>query len=237
MIDVKIYGSSSAGNCYEISCNGRSLLLETGVPFKKLTNSNFNNFDGCLISHEHGDHIQYAHQFVAKTGIDLYMSKGTHEGLEDSNFKSVPSYRVKHLKALNQRKIVNWNILPFDTQHDVNEPLGFLIQSEQNDKILFATDTYYIKYNFKGITHMLIECNYAMDILEKNMEMNRVNKNVGNRVITSHFELSNVKKFIKSCDLSKLQAVWLLHLSDSNSNAERFKREIQAITGVPVYIA
>jgi hypothetical protein len=38
-------------------------------------------------------------------------------------------------------------------------------------------------------------------------------------------------------DLSKVQEIWLLHLSDGNSDADRFKREIQELTGKPVYVA
>ena len=38
-----------------------------------------------------------------------------------------------------------------------------------------------------------------------------------------------------------VEAIFLLHLSDNNSNnnsnAERFKREIQQLTGKPVYVA
>ena len=36
---------------------------------------------------------------------------------------------------------------------------------------------------------------------------------------------------------AKLQEIWLLHLSSSNADAKRFKKEIQELTGVPVYIA
>ena len=83
----------------------------------------------------------------------------------------------------------------------------------------------------------MIECNYALDILNENVKNGRIGAFLKNRVLKSHFSLENVKEFIKATDLSELKEVWLLHLSDSNSNAERFKKEIQAITGTPVYIA
>ena len=56
-------------------------------------------------------------------------------------------------------------------------------------------------------------------------------------VLRSHFSLENVKEFLQANDLSKVQEIWLLHLSDGNSDAERFKREIQELTGKVVYIA
>jgi|AntDeeMinimDraft_5_1070356.scaffolds.fasta_scaffold16527_4 phosphoribosyl 1,2-cyclic phosphodiesterase len=43
--------------------------------------------------------------------------------------------------------------------------------------------------------------------------------------------------FLRANDLSRVKEIHLLHLSDRNSNAERFKREIQEISGKPVYVA
>lgn len=84
---------------------------------------------------------------------------------------------------------------------------------------------------------MMIECNYSIDILNKNVANKSVGSFLKKRVIKSHFELKNVKTFIKSNDTSELEEVWLLHLSDNNSDERQFKKEIQAITGTPVYIA
>src|SRR5699024_3504053 len=122
-------------------------------------------------------------------------------------------------------------------QHDVSEPYGFLLANKQGEKLLFATDTFYIRYKFKGLTHLLIECNYSMDILNENIVTGRVHKGMKNRLIKSHFSLENVKEFLKVNDLSKVQEIHLLHLSDSNSDEELFKREVQELTGKAVYIA
>jgi hypothetical protein len=46
-----------------------------------------------------------------------------------------------------------------------------------------------------------------------------------------------VKEFFKVNDLSKVQEIYLLHLSSGNSDAVRFKREFAELTGKPVYIA
>lgn len=231
MIQVKAYGSSSKGNSYVISDGQRSLMLEAGISLKKMHDVDWQSLDGCLITHEHGDHTNFAHQVIKQTGMDIYLSAGTQEVL------NLPSYRISTLKSLKEKNIGNWKVLPFDVQHDVNEPLGFFIQSKDGDRLLFTTDTFYIKYKFPGITHLMIECNYSLDILEANIDAGRIDQFRKKRLIKSHFELGNVKKFIQSNDMSQLQEVWLLHLSDTNSDAERFKKEIQAITGVPVYIA
>lgn len=83
----------------------------------------------------------------------------------------------------------------------------------------------------------MVECNYAKDILYENVKRGAVPEVFKNRLLTSHFSLENVKEFLKANDLSKVQEIHLLHLSDGNSDAERFKREIMAVCGKPVYIA
>ena len=95
----------------------------------------------------------------------------------------------------------------------------------------------YIRYRFNGLTHIIIECNYARDILNKNVRDGLVPETLKRRIIRSHFELSNVKEFLRVHDLSRINEIWLVHLSDSNSDEARFKREIQALTGKTIMIA
>ena len=166
-----------------------------------------------------------------RAGIDCYMSRGTAEAL------GISGHRLHIIKAKQQFRIGTWTILPFETQHDATEPLAFLLANQDGDKMLYATDTYFIRYRFRGLTHIAVECNYSLDILRSNVEAGTVDKALKNRILKSHFSLENVKKFLLANDLSKVEAIFLLHLSDGNSDAERFKREIQALTGKPVYIA
>ena len=53
--------------------------------------------------------------------------------------------------------------------------------------------------------------------------------------MANHFSLENAMKQLKNSD--DIKNIVLLHLSDSNSNAEEFKGEVQKLTGKPVYIA
>ena len=166
-----------------------------------------------------------------RAGIDCYISAGTAEAL------GLSGHRLNIIKARQQFRIGTWTILPFETQHDAAEPLGFLLANQAGDKLLYATDTYYIRYKFHGLTHIMVECNYAADILKRNVEAGAVPKELKGRILKSHFSLENVKKFLLANDLSKVEAIFLLHLSDGNSDAERFKREVMELTGKPTCIA
>ena len=167
---------------------------------------------------------------IMHAGIDCYISAGTVEAL------GLSGHRLNIIKAKQQFRIGTWTALPFDTQHDAAEPLGFLLANQAGDKLLYATDTYYIRYKFHGLTHIMVECNYSLDILKRNVDAGAVPKELKSRILKSHFSLENVKRFLQANDLSKVQEIWLLHLSDNNSNAERFKREIQELTGKMVFI-
>jgi phosphoribosyl 1,2-cyclic phosphodiesterase len=233
MIEIKVLASSSKGNCYLVTDGSTSLLLECGIKFKdiqKALNFKTSSIAGCLVSHEHKDHCKGVNE-VMKAGIDVYTGQGTVESL------SLSGHRYKVIRAKEQFTIGTWTILPFDVQHDVSEPLGFLLVNQAGEKLLFATDTYYIRYRFKGLTHIMMECNYSMDILNENIAGGSVPQVMKKRLMKSHFSLENVKEFFKVNDLSKVQEIYLLHLSDNNSDEERFKREIMELTGKVVYVS
>ena len=129
-------------------------------------------------------------------------------------------------------------IMPFETQHDADQPLGFLVSSTRAcEKLLYATDTYYIRYRFPGLTHIMVECNYIRDILEDNVSAGLVPLALRDRLIESHFSLENVKKFLEANDLRTVRGIWLIHMSETNCDPVRAKREIQELTGIPTYIA
>lgn len=226
---IQTFGSSSKGNGYLLTDGDSSLLLEAGMNPKHL-NVNWANIHGILITHEHGDHAKYIQQVIKRCGASVYCTEGT------AGILNIPKYRTVTIKAKEVFTVGKWKILPFDVEHDVAEPVGFLIDSPSGKRILFATDAYFIRYRFNGMTHVMIECNYSLDILDRNFKSGRIDKKRRNRLLSSHFEIGNVETFLKSNDLTQLEEVHLLHLSDANSDAVEFKRRIERIVGVPVTI-
>ncbi|MBY0117891.1 MBL fold metallo-hydrolase [Paenibacillus xylanexedens] len=233
MIEITSLGSSSAGNAYRITDGHTSLLLDAGLRYKDIQRGlafQVSSLSGCLVTHEHGDH-SVAIKDLIKAGVDIYTSSGTADAL------GIDSHRVRRISALEPFTIGTWSILPFDVQHDVAEPLGFLMANTAGDKLLFATDTYYIKHRFTGLTHIMVECNYSIQILNQNIAAGHVPAVIKHRLLRSHFSLENVKEFIRANDMRRVQEIHLLHLSDNNSDEELFKREIMALTGKQVYVA
>src|SRR4030042_1166216 len=228
-IEIKILASGSSGNCYWVSDGKTPLLIECGISFKeiqKALNFKVSSLNGCLVSHSHKDHSK-AVKDLLKAGVDCYMLLETARELEVANH-----HRVYFEGNIGLWIISSWIVQPFPAVHDV-PCLGFLFVSG-DDRLLYLTDSAYSTYRFPGLTHIMVGCNYDLDTLNANIDSGRVDRAAKSRLMHSHASLETVKEMLRSNDLSKLKEVYLLHLSDRNSDAEKFKVAIQSIIGVPV---
>lgn len=233
MIRFTPLASSSSGNCYHVTDGKTELLIEAGIRFadiRKALDFRVSRLAGVLISHEHMDHSRAAAD-LAKAGVDIYASAGTIAA------RGLTGHRIKEIEAKKQFQIGTWTILPFDVEHDAEQPLGFLLANQLDEKLVFITDSYYCRYTFSGLTHIAVECNYSLRILDENIAAGRVHPAMRKRLLRSHFSLENVLDFLQANDLSKVEEIHLLHLSDNNSDEEFFKRRVQEVSGKPVYVA
>lgn len=242
MISVKVFGSGSSGNGYLIDDGHSQLIIECGVQFSKIQQQmehDFSRVAGALITHEHRDHCKYISSLIAKTSVDVFATRGTINAMFDdpvSKLKTHHGYRFNELYYKQTQKIGTWYVTPFETKHDVAEPCGFLIDNTAGDRLVFVTDSYYVKYRFPNVTHMMIEANYSKEIIDQKMNRGFDIKRK-ERLLESHFDFDRTLDFIKTNKSDRLQEVWLLHLSDANSHEQKFKEDTQKLVGVPVYIA
>lgn len=224
---LRVLGSSSKSNCYIIENKESILILEAGVSFKEVKKAidfNVSKIAGVIVSHEHGDHAKYIPDYL-KDRVPVYGP----ESLTQYHKINV----VEHKKTFH---VADFRIMPFALKHDV-PCLGYLIKHPQAGTLLFCTDTYYMPYKFKGLNHILIEVNYAKDILNYNIQKGFIHPVQAKRVLSSHMELQTTVNMLRANDLSQVANIVLLHLSDGNSNARLFKKEIEAATGRMAYIA
>ena len=231
-MDIKVLSSGSSGNCYKITDGKTSLLLECGLPIQKIKQGLFHRlFDvaACLVSHEYQDHCKAVHD-IMKAGINVYMSQGTKRVLK------LEGHRAKVINS--QTSIGTFEVLPFETRHDAEEPRGFLIQSRfTGERCLYATDTYYLPNKFNGLTQIMLEINYSMELLKQNIESGLVNPKLKDRLLQSHMSLENAVEFFKSNDMSRVKEVIVLHMSQGNADEELIKRTIQELIGRQIRIA
>lgn len=233
-MNINVLASGSTGNAYIISDGQTSLLLDCGIPFRRIQEGcrfRTNDIAACLISHEHKDHSKAAPELIRR-GMDVYASAGTIEAC------GLSGRRAHAITARVRIDIGTFAIQPFDTEHDAAEPLGFLIYSSvTGDKLLYVTDSYYIKYKFPGLTHIMIEANYSLDILNDNIGTDPDMGARKRRLMESHMSIDHLEDMLKANDLSRLQQIYLIHMSSDNSDEAEFKERIQRLTGAEVFIA
>jgi len=228
---LKVIGSGSKGNAYLLENQQEALLIECGVnirEIKKAVDFNVEKISGCLVTHEHGDHAESINE-VMTAGVDVYATAGTFS-------KTVPgnNHRKKVIPQKGNFKVGNFKVISFPTIHDVAEPCGFLIHHADCGTVLFLTDTVYCPYKFEGLNNIIIEANYDGEIMN-----NRLSgaKFLRDRIYNSHMSIETCLEFLESNNLSQVNNIVLIHLSDGNSHEADFSRKVAGITGKSTYVA
>lgn len=230
---IEVIASGSKGNCYKISNEETTLLIECGISYKEIQKAlNFNVSDvyGCLITHEHMDHSK-AYKDLIKAGVNLYMSEGTKDALKLSGHR-VKTFK-KHEEEYRNFLAGSFIVRPFSVVHDAREPVGFyILDVNTKEALLFITDTKYSKYKFE-FDYLMIEINYVKENINENKNLNEV---LRKRIKENHMSLETAIDFLNKCNLKKLKKIYVLHLSERNSDAKIIKESLQELTGASVEI-
>ncbi len=232
-MELKVLGSNSLGNCYILNAREEALIIEAGCRLsevKKALRWQINRVRGAIVTHSHNDHAAYVKDFIA-AGIRTLALKSvfTALGLEGRSF-------TKEIEPNHGYAIGGFKVYAFPVLHDV-PCLGYIIEHAEMGRMLFVTDTMMLEYTFPKMNHILLEANYADDILDRRIEEGAVPAAMRPRLIGSHMELETTKGILKANDLSDCNEVVLIHLSNGNSDEGRFVREVSEVAGVPVYAA
>ena len=179
---------------------------------------------------EHGDHAAYISDYIKH--FNVYATEGT---LIARNMLGHRNAKV--LKYGKPIAIGDFKVMAFRTEHDASEPCGFLIVLPNGEKLVFATDTSRLFLRFSGISYWMVECNYDKEILQENVNNGSVNISLARRIVKSHLSLSQLCKMIDVNDFSQTKMVLLIHLSNNNSNRNKFVSEIARRTGKQVIAA
>ena len=215
-------GSSSSGNCYLLMTDNQTLILDAGMPIKKINKAikyDLEPVQGAVITHGHSDHSK-AVLDLKLMGIPVFApyaeEKPKRVFLGDFTVKSIP-----------MRNNGKW----LHTNGDGSEcPVcGFLIHAEHKN-ILYLTDFMYCPYTFQSynLQTIIIGCNY-----EDDADIGNDVKNYHVRL--GHAALSTVKDLVKANSTDALRHVVLCHLSES-ADATRMEAEIKSVVDVGVTV-
>lgn len=193
-----VVGSGSSGNTYLLTNGEETLVLDCGLRFlevKKVLNFKISNIVGAVISHTHGDHNAYSNEYETA---------------------GIPVWKPYEMESLRQtRTFGGFKVQSFEAVHSV-PCCGFLIGHKDMGKLLYVTDTEYLRYTFKNLNTMLIEMNYSDEYIDVNAVKFR-------HVKTGHMEKQTTLDAIKANVTDSLTHVILCHLSRDGSDPDEFR--------------
>lgn len=230
---LTVLGSGSSGNGYVLQNDSEALVIECGMPVMAMKNAlgfNIRKLRGSIVSHGHGDHAKYISKYSVFAPV--YMSEGTAEETRNNG-----KHGIVRMKPLETVRIGGFYVIPFDVHHDSKEPFGFLIRHDEIGNLLFATDTAFLKYTFPKLTNIMIEANFDDGILDGNVKSGKVHPVLSKRIRQSHFSLKTCIEALEANDLSAVNNIVLLHLSDDNADENMFRKAVEAHTGRKVCVA
>lgn len=232
---LQVASTGSQANCYLLEAGTEVLILDAGLPVRKMLPyiKDFRSVVGCLVTHEHGDHARGVVELL-KRGVKVYCSKGTKQALDDNIYMA----QMKTVEPLQPVRVGGFTVMGFQAQHDAAEPLGFLVRYEATgETLLYATDTYYLRYTFPNVHYWVVECNYCDEVLNRALDNGKLDASLRNRLLESHMSLRRLKGALAANDLSETMKIVLVHLSDSRSDERQMVQEIEEQTHIETVAA
>lgn len=232
---ITVLGSGSSGNGYVIQNETEALIIECGVNYKyavEALSGNVGKVSGCLVTHSHGDHAGFMHQYAK--AFNVYATKGT---FEECNIRP-NTFHYCAIPLLQEFKVGNFVVKAFDTEHDTKEPCGFIVHHKDMGTMLFLTDTHHVKYKFDfPLDYILIECNHTNELVDKSVRNGIIPRKVGIRAKATHMSLERCMECLRVCNTTKTKEIMLIHISANNGNGDVFRNAITQAIGKPTICA
>ena len=175
------------------------LILDCGIHFNKILKGigyGMQNIKAVCVTHSHKDHSLAADRFRG-VGIPVIDAKGIY---------TFGNYRIK----------------TFALVHDV-PCIGFAVTHPEMGMLIYLTDTEYCKYRFKGVNHILVECNYDKVLLDKDHPARQ-------HIFQGHMEIETTREFVRA-NKRDLRNVILCHMSRTNLDFNKAITEIKSVVG------
>lgn len=238
MIKIEPFYSGSSGNCYIVSNEDTTILLECGIDSKELISilwkrkTNITKLNACLISHSHNDHSKCI-SYVSKY-LPIYANQGVY---------NLCSFNGKIIGNNENFTIGSIRIKTISVYHGKTENNAFIFRDNDNT-IFWGTDFSNMEANLSKFkfNKIYIEINYITDIINKLKEEYqekddaRVVKLV--RQINTHMSLENaINVFLSSWDLSECDEIIAIHISKECANVEQIKSMVEMAFKIPCHCA
>ena len=222
-----ILASGSKGNCVFIDGGSEALLVDAGLSAKETlaridrAGLDAGKISAVLVTHEHGDHVRGLDVLARRLTIPVYATEGTlrdfllHRRTSD---KPLESRVCRHNEPF---LAGGFQVEPFATSHDANEPCGFIIR-ENDLSFGYCTDTGVVTPAMLGLLSrcdgIVLESNHCPDMLANGPYPESLKR----RIRSKRGHLSNTEAASCLRSLGKdAPLVILAHLSEINNTPDK----------------
>ncbi len=239
-MEVKVLASGSSGNAYQVADGEARILLDAGIPAKRIqAGIGFKTHElaGCLVTHSHQDHCK-AVKDLLKFGVDVWMPG------KEADAAGIPAHHRLHRLEESEDgagtyrafRCGGFTVLPFRTMHDTPEPVGYMVQGPSKEKLPNFTDTYYTPRRLPAPEHLIGERNYDNETVEQVLETGEVQTARLKRLFSTHMSLDNFLAFLRNLDTRNLRKIYICHMSSDRGNEQKIREAVQKQTGAEVYV-
>lgn len=227
--------SGSSGNSTIIKSDDVEIMIDAGGSFKKiaekyksLLNKDLTDLNGLFISHEHGDHITGAGIIGRKLKCPIFIPEKSYEKKKNLFNECI----INYINGGETIKIKHLEIKPFNTRHDSEACVGFvIIDTLKNKKLGYLTDTgsitKLIKESLRDCNAYMIEADYDEEGLEKCAEYDDILKE---RIRSDFGHLSNDQALDFIYNNINIDSVdWILfsHLSEKTNSPDILMNKVK----------
>ena len=209
---VKQLASGSKGNVTLVETKKHNILIDAGLPLKKINErieGGLPSIDIILITHTHDDHIKGLNSYIKEYKPKIYTKV---ENLKE---------KINYEDISNDDLIEdNFSIVFFPLSHDT--PCSGILIKEDDKELVYITDTGYI--NTKVLDKIM---NKDMYIMESNHDIEKLRNGkypffLQQRILGDKGHLSNEmsSKYLAKVAGKNTKAIVLAHLSEENNTED-----------------
>ena len=226
MLSISVLGSGSHGNCTAVWDDERVILIDAGLTLaqtKKRLESlgqGVHRVDAIVLSHEHGDHCQYALMVAREARCPVFVSGQTiaaSAGRERLRWMG-ENTGVSQFDPAERLIFGKLEIEPFPIPHDAAAPLGFTVRRD-GLKFTVALDIGHVSAEveqaFSGAECIVFDANHDLGLLEACTRPESVK--VRTRSDVGHLSNRQVEEFIREKFDGIAQVLIPAHVSEENN--------------------
>lgn len=210
MFEIKCLGSGSKGNCYVITQDRHTYMLDAGLPLPRIIKAiNLNDLEFCFISHKHKDH-SFSEENLRNRGVKII------QGGINQDFIKI---------ANNGEFSPELRLYTFPIEHGGCPNSGFICQTRK-ECVLYMTDFNLCKYDLNAFTptQIIIECNYEEDLMSRYChDIKHV------RQINTHLSFEGLKRFMRFINMKYTKQIILIHLSNEGKLIDKENIGLKAL--------